>query len=425
MDFGGWFNRNLTQAEWEELFTNPYGWFKPAPIKRYNKLWIAQTFNNSLTLPATTGYSTLTGQKFTNTVTFTGTTVFIPNVGNWFNTLTLPTVSTFNGTYVAFTNVSLTLTGTTGFVIFQGVHDVTITYATHPSFNLQTQIAYENTLTFASFTSTILEDGNYLENLSLASTTAFNPESAFVQNVSISFDVSTAEGWVLEVIHVGVVDASNTLHFTQSAVRQKIAAVIQTLTLLESASVAKVLNQLATNQLVFAQLANRTLTFTRTVSQVFPIKQGSIKPLQILGAPVVQYVQPAAFVYVVPKKSFLLLQAPGWSIALPNPELGDSQEHLGKVAVKRSINNSVYSYIKRSDLQKLSYNFRMTRNKSLELQAFVDANIANPITMTTYQGEIWVGKISNNPLDFVPKDRWYPTRERVDVTIDFTGVRVF
>ena len=425
IDFGAWFSRNLDPSEWLELYTNPYGWFQPPAIKRYNKLWVFSTFNNSLILPATTGYTTLTGQSFTNTVTLHGTTGFTINVGNWFNTLTLPAVTTLNTTLVTGYAGNLTLHATTGWAVLQGIYNVSVIFAPHAAFNVQAQQVFSNTITLGSATSMPLDSGAAYLNVLFNNTTAFTPDSAFVQNVSLTLSTSTSGGYVLEVIHVGVVDATSTLHFTQFGSFSKTPSAHSIFTPSEAASVQKILNRFATSQLVFAQLTGRTSTFTRTVSQVFPVKQGSTKPIQIIGAPVVSYYRPAAFVYVVPKKSFLLLQAPGWNVALPNPELGDTQDFMGKVAVKRSINNQVYTYIKRSELQKLSYTFRMTRNKSLELQAFVDANIANAITMTTYQGEVWIVKISNNPIDFVPKDRWYPTRERVDVTIDFTGVRVF
>jgi hypothetical protein len=425
IDFGGWFNRKLSGAEWQQLYEDPYGWFQPPAIKRYNKLWIFSTFNNSLALPATTGYTTLTGQSFTNIVTLHGTTGFTINVGNWFNTLTLSAVTTLNSTLVTGYAGNLTLHATTGWAVLQGIYDVSVIFAPHAVFNINAQQVFSNTITLGSVTSMPLDSGAAFLNVLFNNTTAFNVDSAFVQNVSLTLSASTSGGYVLEVIHVGVVDATSTLHFTQFGSFSKTPGAHNVFTPSEAASVQKILNQLATSQLVFAQLTGRTSTFVRTVSQVFPVKQGSTKPIQIIGAPVVTYYRPAAFVHIVPKKSFLLLQAPGWNVALPNPELGDTQDQLGKVVVKRSINNGVYSYIKRSELQKLSYTIRMTRNKSLELQAFVDANIANAITLTTYQGEVWIVKITNNPIDFVPKDRWYPTRERVDVTIDFTGVRVF
>jgi hypothetical protein len=58
-------------------------------------------------------------------------------------------------------------------------------------------------------------------------------------------------------------------------------------------------------------------------------------------------------------------------LILPNPKLGDSYTPVREINVSRSINGTPYTYVKTSTAVRLLFEIEMTRQKSLELEAFL------------------------------------------------------
>jgi|GEM_PF-2329795 len=86
---------------------------------------------------------------------------------------------------------------------------------------------------------------------------------------------------------------------------------------------------------------------------------------------------------------------------LPNPEFGDTEGFTADVVVKRSMNNTLYSYVKQKDGRKrLLMRFRLTRMKALELRAFIRAYYRTEIELLDHEGQRWLGWITTNPNEF-------------------------
>jgi hypothetical protein len=119
-----------------------------------------------------------------------------------------------------------------------------------------------------------------------------------------------------------------------------------------------------------------------------------------------------------------LLQVPLQTIKLRTPELGDSDDYNGSVTLKRSMNNVLYTYIKRVNTNLLKYTFFLGRQVALELEDFIANHSSEIITMSNWKGEVWICNLVNNPFEFIAAARYLNESERIDITLEFSGVKV-
>ena len=127
------------------------------------------------------------------------------------------------------------------------------------------------------------------------------------------------------------------------------------------------------------------------------------------------------------------LQAP-WpglqtTTVLPNPKFGDSESLRAEVCVKRAIDGTRYTFVKRKGGRKLQWTFRLTRNKALELRGFIQSYNASKIRVVDHAARIWVGNFTNNPFEFDTEGRAAPAiapmphGEWQTITLDFEGAQ--
>lgn len=114
---------------------------------------------------------------------------------------------------------------------------------------------------------------------------------------------------------------------------------------------------------------------------------------------------------------------------LPSPQFGDSESLRAEVAVKRAVDGTRYTYVKRKGGRKLQWTFRLTRNKALELRAFIQVYHAHKVRATDHAGRVWVGNLMNNPFEFdttsraAPAIAPMPRGEWQTITLEFEGVK--
>lgn len=102
---------------------------------------------------------------------------------------------------------------------------------------------------------------------------------------------------------------------------------------------------------------------------------------------------------------------------LPNPEFGDSEAILSGVQRTRAIDGSLYTYVKTTTRRKLLLQFNLTREKALELNAFLQAYHAETVLLTDHNDVEWTGKFTSNPFDFSGDGR----DERQVIQLEFEG----
>lgn len=112
-------------------------------------------------------------------------------------------------------------------------------------------------------------------------------------------------------------------------------------------------------------------------------------------------------VTVIVVASYVTLQSVTGIILLPSPLFGDTQNPVGAININRMVNGALYTYVKTTGRTKLSYKFELKRQKSYELQTFLDNNDIQWLTMTNFKGEVWKVKITNNPIIFEATGRGY------------------
>jgi len=113
---------------------------------------------------------------------------------------------------------------------------------------------------------------------------------------------------------------------------------------------------------------------------------------------------------------------------LPNPQLGDSESLRVNVITKRAMDGTRYTYVRRKGGRTLQWTFRLTRNKGLELRAFIQSYFASTIKVIDHSDRIWIGNFVNNPFEFDTPSRAgpaiapMPRGETQVITLEFEGV---
>ena len=104
---------------------------------------------------------------------------------------------------------------------------------------------------------------------------------------------------------------------------------------------------------------------------------------------------------------------------LPNPEWQDSEQLTSALAVKRTVNGATYTYVKsKNDRRRLLMRFILTRAKSLELKAFINAYYSSIVTLIDHEQQKWIGNLLNNPFEFEAL-----VGEYQNIQLEFEGIK--
>lgn len=115
---------------------------------------------------------------------------------------------------------------------------------------------------------------------------------------------------------------------------------------------------------------------------------------------------------------------------LPRPEFSDSIAPTSVVQVKIAMDGTLRTHVKtKGNRMKLQWTFQLTRNKAMELSAFIRSYFASKVKVVDHNGGKWIGHFMNNPFEFettrraAPAISPLPKGEHVLVTLEFEGVR--
>ncbi len=125
--------------------------------------------------------------------------------------------------------------------------------------------------------------------------------------------------------------------------------------------------------------------------------------------------------------------SPGYqtTVILPSPQWGDSTEVASTVETARAMDGTAYTYVKqRGGRHRYQFAFELSRNKSLELRAFIQAYYGTPMRFTphdtvncsqTVSGVPVLAYLQNNPFEFAGKSRAvdFPGGETMTVELGF------
>lgn len=104
---------------------------------------------------------------------------------------------------------------------------------------------------------------------------------------------------------------------------------------------------------------------------------------------------------------------------LPNPELGDSEGLTASINKIYTMTGILFTYKKsKANKRKLLFNLEISRQKSLELEAFIELYFKEKIRLTDHMDQIWLGYLMNNPFESVSTtDEWQ------QITLEFEGIK--
>lgn len=213
---------------------------------------------------------------------------------------------------------------------------------------------------------------------------------------------------------------SESITFSENLVKTRfIRNLSETLTFSETLLAKRVKRTVLSETLIFAETATRNSTFHRSISETINFVGGYTKKYGN-GSLEISYPE----VRILKKQNIFVLKGFNAVITLPNPEFDDSEANTDTLTVYRSMSNQIYTYVKRQELRKLAYSFRMSRKKSLELRRFFDSERTNKIEIMNHKSEIWIGYLTTNPINYTAVRLAQPCGEEVDVSLDFEAVRV-
>jgi len=245
------------------------------------------------------------------------------------------------------------------------------------------------------------------------------PTRNITSNKSVSQTINFSQTVIKQKVAERTVN--DVLTFTQVLKRVKDVAVNQTLTFVDAATQNRDRDVYVSDKLIFNQIVTKNMSFYREVQQQLVFKQPQVYS-PINGEPIT--LPNATYTLFNVDNAFVILESITDLVILPNPEWGDTDKPEHEIRVARSMNNTVYSFIKKNLLRTLKYEFELGRLKALELQQFCNKNAGKPIYLKNWKGEIWYGNIVNDPIQYTPVSRYAPTREKVQVALEFSGMKL-
>jgi hypothetical protein len=107
---------------------------------------------------------------------------------------------------------------------------------------------------------------------------------------------------------------------------------------------------------------------------------------------------------------------------LPSPDWGDINEPTAIVKALRAMDGTLYTYTQsKNNRRKCHWDFKLSRDKALELKAFITSYYRTQIRIVDHDSVVWIGYLQNNPFELTGSDRApsFPGGEMMDISLDF------
>lgn len=380
-------------------------------------------------------------------------------------TISLTVEQTLTFTQAAFKVYELEATNTLAFT------QSTSKYTHKPAINT---LAFTQTATYSA-----------IRNRTAASTLTFSQNAAsrvLIGNREASNTLNLTQ--TASVVKVMVREASNDLEFTQYVIREAFNEFAQStlvftqeascikrmdrsstsiLTISQNTQLSRTLNLIATNTLEFPE--NRQVLFSpgiyvwvhnamATVTNPNGLTNARIRQLiendsTGLMASAAQEYDPAVvdsvglvvtmlqqgilldsvglsrtIPYLVGSNNYVSLWTDSEAIVLPAPQFGNSEALTHTISARKAMDDTLYTYVKRSHTRRIKYDFRLDRQKSLQLRNYLLSANSKLMDMANWKGERWKVRLTTNPFVFTKVARSGPTGEKVTISLEFEGLRI-
>jgi hypothetical protein len=108
---------------------------------------------------------------------------------------------------------------------------------------------------------------------------------------------------------------------------------------------------------------------------------------------------------------------------LPSPAWGDSKALTATVQSQRSMNGTLYTYVKpRNGRKRFQWQFEIARHKALELREFINSYFGKLIQIIDHDGDTWIGYLRSNPFEFLGAGHAganWPGGETMSIQLEF------
>ena len=94
------------------------------------------------------------------------------------------------------------------------------------------------------------------------------------------------------------------------------------------------------------------------------------------------------------------------TVLLPSPEMGNQKNLASTVQTLRTMDGTLYTYIKRKRNRKVHHwEFITSRDKSQEVKAFADAYMGNVVRIIDHEEVSHIGHLKVNPIELTGEGR--------------------
>ncbi len=198
------------------------------------------------------------------------------------------------------------------------------------------------------------------------------------------------------------------------------ADITDSLTLDDSLVAHMSFEQIITQNVPIADNVVRGAEWFRTMIDHVRIFEGSYpKYIDFLDDPV--WVPVAVGTLVT---NYVTLETKSSIITLPAPQLNDERGHVSKMLIQRSMNGGTLALKQSSSRQKLKYIFRVDKAKAFELRAFLESQVSQVVKMTTWDAQIWLVYVTNNPFELQNAGRSAPADEYSTIELELEGTKL-
>lgn len=197
------------------------------------------------------------------------------------------------------------------------------------------------------------------------------------------------------------------------------------ITITEVTTSERILSRAATDSITITDVAEHNTVLLREATDVINVVDGAPKLIDgvfvTIPGFIASVVNPCTG---VSSTRYCILSGINTSVVLPRPLFDDSEANTDQMQVFRTSTNRRVITVKRQSMRTLSYQFRLTRKKAIELQNLIRYEIDNQVMWRNWKGEIWIGTLSNNPFVVTADGRWGPCTEGMTVELELKAVRI-
>lgn len=368
--------------------------------------------SNTLTISQLAEASNDTVKTASNTLTFTGAATGFS--GTKFPTSVLTLVSA--AAIVKTSNVSGSNT-----LSLRAVADVLkLNPASNSLTFSQTAVVTNSKGAFGVLAFTQAATYNYTPHFALPSNVF-----ALTQTLNKSVGKTVSQTFTASQLAIGLLSksasASNLFIIANSASTAKILGAFNSLSFSQEVDEFKVVQPFVSSTLVLTQDVERQAFLNLNIVSPLTLLHVYQKQTQIQG---IFFNTPVPEVIVTKVLNRISFRTTDRAIILLPPELNDTESPTNKIVLQRTMTGGTYVYARRTTTRKLKYTFETDQFKALEMRRFMLDCISTPMWVENWKGELWIGYVTNNPIEFKTVGRGKPCGDRYSFDIEFEGARI-